>query len=156
MTPERTHDSARFLRGCLLALLTLGLLGTALDLLLLKHYEDSWQLVPLFLIGVALVTIAAFVITKSALAIRVLQLVMIFCLVAGGAGLLLHYRSNAGLQREMDPTLSSWQIFRKAIRAQAPPAMAPAAMAQLGLLGLAFTYRHPALSSERFSFDDAG
>ena len=143
------------MRRWLLVLLTLGLVGTGADLVLLRHYEDSWQLLPLFLIAVALVAIAALVATKSAIALRVLQLTMVFFLIAGAIGLVLHYQSNAALQREMDPTLSRWDVFRKAIRAQAPPAMAPAAMAQLGLLGLAFTYRHPVLASERPAFDDA-
>jgi hypothetical protein len=136
-------------------LLVAGLLGTGADLLLLEHYEDSWQLLPLFLIGVALVAVGAFLVTKSAIAIRVLQVTMGFCIVAGGVGLILHYQSNAALQREMDPTLPDWEIFKKAMHAQAPPAMAPAALAQLGLLGLAFSYRHPALADPRPAVDAA-
>jgi hypothetical protein len=148
MTPQSVRGAAPALRSWLLVLLTVGLAGTGTDLILLEHYEDSWQLVPLFLIVIALVTIAAFVITRSAIAIRVLQLIMAFCLVAGGLGFGLHYRSNAEKQRNMDPTLTHWAMFKKVIRAKAPPALAPAAMGQLGLLGLVFCYRHPALDDE--------
>jgi hypothetical protein len=31
----------------------------------------------------------------------------------------------------------------KAIHSKAPPALAPAAMIQMGLLGLLYTYKHP-------------
>ena len=45
------------LRRYVLALLVIGLAGTATELLALAHYEDSWQLVPLVLIGLALVVV---------------------------------------------------------------------------------------------------
>ena len=36
-------------------------------------------------------------------------------------------------------------LFWKAMAAKTPPALAPGAMTQLGLLGLAYAFRHPAL-----------
>ena len=47
----------------------------------------------------------------------------------------------------MDPALSGMALFQKAILAKAPPALAPGAMTQLGLIGLAYTFRHPAMGS---------
>jgi Trk-type K+ transport system membrane component len=143
-----TPDASFAIRRLLLLVLTLGFIGTAADLILLEHYEDSWQLIPLFLIAVALLTIGAYAVTGSAVAIRVLQLVMVFCMVAGAIGFGLHYKGNLEIQMDMDPTLSQWELFKKVIRAKAPPALAPAAMAQLGLLGLIFSYRHPALRDQ--------
>ena len=140
-----TSDASSALRRLLLLVVTLGFLGTAADLILLEHYEDSWQMIPLFLIAVALLTIGAYSATGSAVTIRVLQLVMVFCLIAGVIGFGLHYQGNLEIQMDMDPTLSQWELFKKVIHAKAPPALAPAAMAQLGLLGLVFCYRHPAL-----------
>ncbi|HYJ16246.1 MAG TPA: hypothetical protein VE170_12200 [Candidatus Limnocylindria bacterium] len=35
------------------------------------------------------------------------------------------------------------------IGAKAPPLLAPGSMVQLGLLGLAYTYKHPALKSSQ-------
>jgi len=54
---------------------------------------------------------------------------------------------NTEFQHEMDPTLEGWTLFVKVMRAKAPPALAPAANIQIGLLGLLYTYRHAA--SER-------
>jgi hypothetical protein len=49
----------------------------------------------------------------------------------------------------MDPSLSGWPLFVKVVTAKAPPALAPGVMVQLGLLGLVYTYRHPALMVQR-------
>ena len=141
MTVEPTGT----LRGLLLALLTIGLLGTALDLVLLEHYEDSWQLAPLLLIGVSLLAIVGFLATRSAGSIRIIQLMMVLLVAAGVLGIVLHYRGNLEFQLDMTPEASQFELFTKVIHAKAPPALAPAAMAQLGLLGLIFSYRHPAL-----------
>jgi hypothetical protein len=57
---------------------------------------------------------------------------------------------NVEFQRDIDPSMGELALMRKAIRAKSPPALAPGAMIQLGLIGLTSTYRHPRLSrSER-------
>jgi hypothetical protein len=134
------------IRRLLLAIIVLGLVGTATELVLLEHYEDSWQLVPLFFIAATLVVIAVHAVNGSAGTIYVLRILMGFSILAGLLGVGLHYRGNAEFQLEMDATQTAWQIFQKAIHAKAPPALAPGVMAQLGLLGLLYTYRHPALT----------
>ena len=42
-------------------------------------------------------------------------------------------------------SLAGMALFWAAIGAKAPPLLAPGSMVQLGLLGLAYTYKHPAL-----------
>jgi hypothetical protein len=140
-----TDETTGIIRRLLLAVITLGLIGTATDLVLLEHYEDSKQLIPLFLVGMALLIIVALLATGSAFVLRAFQLVMAVCVVAGGIGFVLHYQGNLEFQRDMDPTLSQWEYFKKVMHAKAPPALAPGVMAQLGLLGLVYSYRHPAL-----------
>jgi hypothetical protein len=137
------------IRRLLLALLAFGLVGTTVDLVLLEHYEDSWQLVPLFLLAVSLVAIVAYLATRSAGSVRLIQLMMVLLIVSGLIGFGLHYGGNLEIQMDMDPTLSRWELFKKVMHAKAPPALAPASMAQLGLLGLVYTYRHPALRKEK-------
>jgi hypothetical protein len=69
---------------------------------------------------------------------------MVLLVVGGAAGVVLHYRGSLEFQREMDPTQSGWELFTKVMHAKAPPTLAPGAMAQLGLVGLVYTFRHPA------------
>jgi hypothetical protein len=132
------------LRRFLLVLLVLGLCGIGADLVALAHYEDSWQLAPLVLIALALFVVGWHLLDGTRMPVRVLRLVMVMFIVAGVTGIVLHYRGNLEFQLEIDPSQGHWSLFKKVIRAHSPPALAPGAMAQLGLLGLAYTYRHPA------------
>jgi hypothetical protein len=146
MTSRQPADGAMF-RRLLLVILLFGLGGTGVDLLLIAHYEDVWQVAPLVLIGGSIVLIAVHLWTGGAAGLRALQTLMGLCVVAGVAGMVLHYRGNLEFQLEIDPTQSSWEMFKKVVRAKSPPAMAPGVMAQLGLIGLLYTYRHPALDA---------
>ena len=129
----------------MLGLLVLGLVGIGTELILMAHYEDSWQLTPLVLIAAALVVVGWHLIQSGPAALRALQAAMALCIVAGAIGVILHYLGNLEFQLEMDPSQSHWSLFTKAMHAKVPPALAPGVMAQLGLLGLLYTFRHPGL-----------
>ena len=143
----QSSDSAvlRTVRALLLTILSVGMIGTAADLLLLDHYEDAWQLAPLALLAVGLAAALWVAIRAGWLGILALRTTMVLFIVSGAAGIFFHYSGNQEFQREIDPELAGWALFVKVMTAKAPPALAPAVMVQLGLLGLLFTYRHPAL-----------
>jgi hypothetical protein len=136
----------RTVRWLLLAILAIGLVGTATDLVLIEHYEDAWQLPPLVLIAAALLIVLLVAARGGPFAVGALRVTMVLFLVAGAAGVLLHYNGNTEFQKEMDPSISGWPLFVKAMTAKAPPALAPGSMVQLGLIGLLYTYRHPSLT----------
>jgi hypothetical protein len=123
--------------------LVVGLVGTGADLVLLNHYEDVWQLLPLILIAAAVAALIANYARPGAASLKALRGIMVLCVVAGVLGIGLHFRGAAAFQREMDPSQSSWSLMTNAIRVKAPPVLSPGLMAQLGLLGLIVTYRHP-------------
>ena len=52
-------DHVELLRRWVLAILVIGLAGTVTELVLLEHYEQVLQLVPVVLISAALVAIVA-------------------------------------------------------------------------------------------------
>jgi hypothetical protein len=144
MNPEsRTLAS---LRRILLGILLLGMAGTTTELLLLKHDEDAIQLVPLLLIGAGYVTIAWHVIDRGRVSVRSLQMLMILFVASGIAGIVFHYQANVEFQLETDPALRGAALAWKVLQAKTPPALAPGVMAQLGLIGLTYAYRHPALT----------
>lgn len=142
MTPA---DALPRLRRFLLAILFLGMSGSAAELLLLGHHEDAQQLIPLVLIGATLAVLAWHACSGRRASVRALQLMMLLFIAAGFAGIVLHFRSNMEFQLETDPSLQGQKLLFKVLQAKAPPALAPGVMVQLGLLGLAFAYRHPAL-----------
>ena len=70
---------------------------------------------------------------------------MALFVLTGVLGIGFHYAANVEFQREMDPSIHGMALFWKAMAAKTPPALAPGSMTQLGLLGLAYAFRHPAL-----------
>jgi hypothetical protein len=142
--PIDSPEQAGLLRRLLLAVVLLTIGGLLTELLLLEHYEDPWQFTPLVLLGVAVVPTLLLLARPSRGAVQAFRAVMALCLVAGALGVFLHYKGNAEFELESEPGLSGLKLFWTAIRG-ATPALAPGAMAQLGLLGLAITWRHPAL-----------
>lgn len=132
-------------RQILLTILLLGAIGIIAELLLLAHTEDATQWIPIGLAAITIVLSTLVALHPSRGAIRLFQLVMLLMIVSGGVGMYLHFRANMEFQLEMDSTLTGFALFRKSIVAKSPPALAPGAMAQLGLIGLAYTFGHPAL-----------
>jgi hypothetical protein len=128
-------------------MLAAGLLGTAADLLLLNHVEDSWQLVPFGVIAVSLAVLLWHASRPHASSVRALRAAMALLVAAAAIGVVLHFRGNMEFQLELDPSLRGFDLVAAVMRAKAPPALAPGNMALLGLIGLASTYRHPACSS---------
>ena len=123
-------------------ILFLGMSGTAVELLLLKHDENWIQLIPLVLLAAGLVAVIAHVLRPSARTAGAIQVTMAAFVAAGVAGLYFHYRANVEFQLEGDPSLGGRALLMKALQAKTPPALAPGVMVQLGLLGLAYTFRH--------------
>lgn len=136
-------------RRALLGVFLVGAIGTGADLFLLEHFEDKRQLIPLGLLGLAVIVLLWHVIHRGPASLRGLQILMILFVIAGLVGLVLHYQGSSEFQLEVNPDLSGFELFSKAIRAKAPPALGPGAMINLGLLGLAYAYRHPILGGRR-------
>lgn len=128
-------------RRFLLAILVLGMAGTAVELLLLKHDEGATQLVPLVLLGLGLAAIAWHAVRPDSASAGTVRATMVAFLAAGTAGVYFHYRANVEFQLESDPSLGGRALLMKVLEAKVPPALAPGVMIQLGLIGLAYTYR---------------
>ena len=138
-------STIKALRGLLLILLIIGILGTGAELLLREHYEDVWQFAPLILMGLSLLVLGWRVVDRRAVSMRVFQATIILFVVSGFVGIWMHYQGNAEFELEMYPTMKGFELFWEALKG-ATPALAPGTMIQLGLVGLAYSYRHPALA----------
>ena len=133
-------------RRILLTILIVGIAGISLELWLLAHTEDVYQQIPLWLAAAAIVASSVVALRPTIGTIRLFQTVMMLFLLSGVVGMWLHFQVNMEFQLEMDPALAGMALLRKSILAKTPPALAPGAMIQLGLIGLAYTFRHPALA----------
>ncbi|MGZ9130260.1 MAG: hypothetical protein ACXW4Z_20990 [Candidatus Binatia bacterium] len=133
------------LRKILLAILALGMIGAVTELILLKHTEDMYQWVPWVLLGVGVPVLAWQGVRGDVLSLQLLRWLMCGFVAAGIAGIYFHFQGSAEFKLESQPNLAGMALFWAAIGAKAPPLLAPGSMVQLGLLGLAYTYKHPAL-----------
>lgn len=132
------------MRRLLLAVVLLGASGLLAELLFIEHIESWQQVVPLVALGAGVGLGALLALRPAAPAIRAFQWLMSAYVIIGLAGLYLHYIGNVEFERERDPAIGGIDLVWESLRG-ATPALAPGAMIQLGLLGLVFAFRHPAL-----------
>jgi hypothetical protein len=128
----------------ILAIVLLGIVGLIAELLLLEHFDSATQLIPLISLGAGLATTIAAARRPTPVTLRVFSVVMIVFVLAGILGLVLHFKGNVEWALERHPDLGRMTLIWEALTG-ATPALAPGALAQVGLLGLAWSYRHPAL-----------
>ena len=143
--PEGDGPTASALRRLILALIFISAGAMLVDLLLLEHFETAWQWAPLVVLVPVIALVVGVALRPTRAMLRAFQAAMVTCIAAGLVGLFLHYRGNVEFELERDPTLRGLALFWETIRG-ATPALAPGAMVQLGLLGLAYGFRHPALA----------
>ena len=134
-------------RGILL-IFVIGTIGLGTELLLLDHFEEWRQQVPLVLLALGLILLAVRLLYRGAIILRLFRWTMLAFVLGGMVGLWFHLSSNMEFELEMHPTLSGLELLFKALSG-AMPALAPGALVQLGLIGFLYTYQHPALSREQ-------
>ena len=118
----------------------LGMMGTGAELLLLNHVESAAQIIPVALLSVALPMFFWLAVLQRPVALLSFKAMMASFVVAGLLGMFFHYRGAREFQLEVDPALKGTALFWKTVRAKAPPALAPASLIGLGLVGFAYTF----------------
>ena len=141
---DSTRTTADGLRKAILGILLFGLVGTGVELLLLKHTDGFWQLSPLGLIALALLSLVWHMISGSASSVRAVRLLMLLNLASGLIGFVQHFVGNLGYARDSNPSLAGMGLYIEALLGSTPT-LAPGTMILLALLGLAFSFRHPSL-----------
>ena len=134
-------DDGRLLarhRKLLLVLLAAGSLGTGLELLLLGHFEEFTQIVPLVLLAAGLAA-ASWHLASARASVAALRWLMVLFVASGGLGVVLHYRGNVEFEREMYPAMAGLELIGKTLTG-ATPVLAPGTMALLGAVGLLASY----------------
>lgn len=135
------------LRQLMLVLVLIGIVGLEIELALLKHAESASQWIPHIVLLIGLAGTLTVALRPSHATLRVFQALMVMFVVVGLVGTYMHYRGNVEFALERDPALSGTRLAWKSLRG-ATPALAPGALSQLGLLGLIYTYGHPALHKQ--------
>ncbi|MDZ4698125.1 MAG: hypothetical protein SH809_00345 [Rhodothermales bacterium] len=119
-------------------------LGVIAELALIGHTEGFVQWVPILFSSLALPVFGLAYARPSRGVLFALRVGMVVLIVAGGYGLYEHFEHNLEFELEIQPNATFADVWLEALRG-ASPALAPGALSLAGLLGLAATYRHPAL-----------
>jgi hypothetical protein len=107
----------------MLGLVVLGTTGLAVELVVLEHYTDWNQLIPVVVSGSGLLAAVCVALAPGLLTLRVWQFTMLLFVGTGITGITMHA-----------------DVVSETVD---PPLLAPGLFVQLGLLGLLYTFRHP-------------
>ncbi len=146
-TSQTTANTLALLRRIVLAILAFEALGLIAELVLLGHDKTPPQMIPLVLLGLVIVSSLMAYNARSAAVLRAFQVAMALLMLGGAFGVWEHLESNIAFSLELHPQMGllqrAWDVLKGAT-----PALAPGTLVQMGLLGLAFTFRHPLLARE--------
>ena len=141
--PRGDRESQLGWRRPALWLLIFAEAGVLLELWLLGHYEDVWQWTPLALLSVGLIASVWIARRTGPASLRTFRRLMAAHVAAGAIGVFFHLQANVEFELELHSDTAGWQLAAETLTG-AIPALAPFAMAQLGLLGMLYCWRHPA------------
>jgi hypothetical protein len=116
-------EPLKSLRRGMLGLVGLATAGVAVELVVLEHYTDWNQLIPLVVAGSGLLAAIWMGLAPGLGALRAWQFTMLLFVGTGITGITMHY-----------------DVASDTVN---PPRLAPGIFVQLGLLGLLYTFRHP-------------
>lgn len=152
------HDAiARRLRAGLLGIAALGILGTAVELWSLHHWESPEQLIPWVVLGLLGLAVLAVAVRPARLVVRGGLALAAGAVGAGVYGIIDHVSSNlaAGpLDRDYGSrwatmgTLDRWWAAATG-KVGPAPMLAPGVLAQVGLCLLLVCATHPGLARAR-------
>ena len=113
--------------------------------------EGFWRWGPIVRLASSLPVFAWHAVAPRPATARAVQMLMLLFIVAGGIGLGQHYLGNMAFELEMRPALEGRELFVRTVMG-ATPTLAPGTLSLLGFIGLASTYRDPALESRVDTF----
>lgn len=133
------------LRQLVFGLIIFGMAGLLVELILLEHYDGWRQWIPLVLLALGLIGGSIVLRRTTPGTLKAFRILMALYVAIGGLGLWFHLSGNMEFALERDSTLTGVRLLLESVHG-GTPILAPGALTQLGLLGLAYAFRHPAFS----------
>jgi hypothetical protein len=124
------------LQRLLLATFLGGVIGTCAELLLLEHFEDGKQWIPLVVGAAGVLVCVWYWVRPGAVSAGSFKLVLAAFASSGALGLWYHYRGNVEFEKEMYPELAGRALVWQSLMG-ATPTLAPGAMVLLAVVGYA-------------------
>ncbi len=121
----------------LLLIFVVACVGVAAELLLLEHFEDWQQWVPLVLLGAGVGTASWHARGRTVPARKALAVALALMGASGVVGQVLHFRGNMEFELEADPSIGWGRLMADSLMG-ATPALAPGTMVLLAAIGYAY------------------
>ena len=137
MQSKKVNSETYRLKKVLVLALLFMMIGSLLELYLLDHYEDSWQLIPILSVGTTLVTLLILFFKKTTKVVNFFKAVLILTALSGVYGVYLHLQSNFEFEQDMKPTASFWQLITDSLSG-ALPTLAPMSLVVLACIGYSY------------------
>lgn len=137
MQSKKVNSETYRLKKVLVLALLFMMIGSLLELYLLDHYEDSWQLIPILSVGTTLVTLLILFFKKTTKVVNLFKAVLILTALSGVYGVYLHLQSNFEFEQDMKPTASFWQLITDSLSG-ALPTLAPMSLVVLACIGYSY------------------
>ncbi len=128
------------IRRVILGVLLLGMTGLLAELILLGHYEDLKQWIPLGVLAAGLAALALEFSYRRVWTLAAVRFIMAVFIFAGLLGMYFHFRGSREFQLEMDPSMGGTRLLLHVLRAKSPPTLSPGTLVQMGILGLGYAY----------------
>ncbi len=138
MEKARFMSERNRIRQVIIVALLFMLIGTGLELYLLDHYEDTLQLIPLVLLGLALLQTMILFFQPTPILLRLFRVTLLLSALSGVYGAYLHLQANYEFEQEMRPSAENWDLLVESLSG-ALPALAPASMIVLALIGYSYS-----------------
>ena len=111
--------------------------STQLELYLLDHYEDAFQLIPIICLSLAILTFVLIQLRLLKGLIQAFRVSLILSVLSGIYGTFLHLRANYEFEAEINAKSDSWSLFVESLSG-ALPALAPLSMILFAIIGYSY------------------
>ena len=137
MQSKKVNSETYRLKKVLVLALLFMMIGSLLELYLLDHYEDSWQLIPILSVGTTLVTLLILFFKKTTKVVNLFKAVLILTALSGVYGVFLHLQSNFEFEQDMKPTATNLELITDSLSG-ALPTLAPMSLVVLACIGYSY------------------
>ena len=137
MQSKKVNSETYRLKKVLVLALLFMMIGSLLELYLLDHYEDTWQLIPILSVGTTLVTLLILFFKKTTKVVNLFKAVLILTALSGVYGVYLHLQSNFEFEQDMKPTATNLELITESLSG-ALPTLAPMSLVVLACIGYSY------------------
>jgi hypothetical protein len=149
-----SSDPAGLLRRCFAGLAAVGIVATAVELALSRHWTSAVQLIPWYALAALAAAFVLLVVRPGRRSLRIVRVLAVLVLLTAAFGIFEHVLANyhAGpldfRYESRWPTMSAgsrwWAAFTESVGPS--PTLAPGVLAQSALCLVFATLGHPALA----------